>query len=89
VDTHAAYWGWEVLHNFKSQDKCERARRIAQVAAKNGIPISFSGPLPAWWQENNLPIYWLVHQAEAECMSTDDARLKRPQRAPSLGVIMR
>ena len=60
VDTYAPYWAWGVLHNFKSQDKCERAQRIAQIAAQNGIPISFSGPLPAWWQENNPPIYWLV-----------------------------
>jgi len=75
VDTHAKYRAWGVLHTFESQDKCKRARRIAQVAAQNRIPISFSGPLPAWWQENNPPIYWLVQQAEAECISTDDPRL--------------
>lgn len=66
-----AYWEWEVLHHFESQYKCERARRILQVAALNGIVISFSdAPTP---MIDDLPL-----QAEVECIAGDDPGLKPP-----------
>ena len=69
VDEHAAYRDWKILHEFKTADECEAGQARAKSDAENGnlsVGVVDVDPAP-----------WLAQQAEAQCVASDDPRLKR------------
>ena len=76
LDWHAEYHDWKVLCASKSEDDCEAARRAGKKAATHGAVMIFpSGPRDQDFDEAH-PGPWVEQQAVAECIASDDPRLK-------------
>jgi hypothetical protein len=74
VDEHAAYRDWKILHNFKTADGCDAGQARAKSDAGNGNLTAFDGGYAGVVDADPAP--WLAQQAEAECIASDDPRLK-------------
>jgi hypothetical protein len=74
VDEHAAYRDWKTLHDFRTADECEAGRARAKSDAENGKLTAFDGGYAGVLDVDPAP--WLAQQIEAECIATDDPRLK-------------
>jgi hypothetical protein len=74
LDDHAEYRAWRILHSFKTRSECESGKERVVRDAENGDLTDLSGGVAGVLDENPKP--WLVQQIEAQCIATDDPRLK-------------
>jgi hypothetical protein len=75
LDEHAGYRDWKILHTFKTADECEAGQKRATLDAENGKLTAFDGGFSGVIDTD--PNLWLMQQIEAECIASDDPRLKK------------
>jgi hypothetical protein len=69
LNEHAEYQDWQKLKSFDSQEHCEDGRKRAKQSTAKGEILYFA-------VVDVDPGPWLAQQDEAECIATDDPRLK-------------
>jgi hypothetical protein len=74
LDEHAGYRDWKILHAFKTANECEAGQKRATLDAENGKLTAFDGGFSGVIDTDPKP--WLMQQIEAECIASDDPRLK-------------
>jgi hypothetical protein len=74
LDEHAAYRDWKILHAFKTVDDCEGGQKRAVLDAESRNLTAWSGGFAGIIDTDPKP--WLTQQIDAECIASDDPRLK-------------
>lgn len=76
LDEHAEYHDWKVLYDSKTEDECVTARRAARRSTRRGGVIIFPADSLRAPIDKTNPKPWLEQQDEAECIASDDPRLR-------------